>query len=91
MVVENKPYKEKNMGDYFIREFSVDVDSNEYGWHRDKEDRTVISLNETDWLIQLDNELPKSLNEEVFIPKNVYHRVIKGVKNNLKIKLIKHG
>ena len=30
------------------------------------------------WLIQIDNELPKSLNEEVFIPMCVYHRLIKG-------------
>jgi len=29
-------------------------------------------------MIQLDNEIPKTLTEKVSIPKNTYHRVIKG-------------
>ena len=38
--------------------------------------------------IQLDDELPKIIEGQIFIPMGVYHRVIKG-NNNLKIKLTK--
>ena len=72
----------------FIREFKQDTDSGEFVWHRDREDRIVESIGETDWMVQIDNELPKSLNEKVFIPMGVYHRVIKGT-GDLKIKLVK--
>jgi hypothetical protein len=58
-------------------------------WHRDREDRVIKSIGKTDWLIQIDNELPKEINEEVFIPMGVYHRLIKGT-NDLKINLIKN-
>ena len=40
-------------------------------------------------MIQIDNELPKQISGEVFIPMGVYHRVIKGT-GDLKIKLIKN-
>ena len=84
------PFKEVNIKENtFIREFKQDTDSGEYVWHRDREDRIVESIGETDWMIQIDNELPKSLNEKVFIPMGVYHRVIKGT-GDLKIKLIKN-
>jgi hypothetical protein len=84
----NLPFKEENKSDYVIRDFSYDTDDSEFVWHRDREDRLVKSINETDWLIQIDNELPKSLNESVFIPKGKYHRVIKG-SGDLKIKVKK--
>jgi hypothetical protein len=84
-----KPFKEEKISENtFIREFNKDTDSGEFVWHRDREDRIIESIDKTDWLIQIDNELPKSLNEEVFIPMGVYHRIIKGT-NNLKIKLKK--
>jgi hypothetical protein len=57
-------------------------------WHRDREDRIIESIDETDWMVQIDNELPKKIEGEVFIPMGIYHRLIKGT-NNLKIKLIK--
>jgi len=49
-------------------------------WHQDGEDRWVKAVNENDWSIQLDDELPVELlsNSYVFIPKYVWHRVIKG-------------
>jgi len=72
----------------FIREFKQDTDSEDFTWHRDREDRIIESISETDWMIQLDNELPKVINEKIFIPMGVYHRVIKG-SGDLKIKLIK--
>lgn len=84
------PFQETKLEENtFIREFKQDTDSGEFTWHRDREDRIVESIGETDWMVQIDNELPRSLNEKVFIPMGVYHRVIKGTED-LKIKLIKN-
>ena len=84
-----KPYKEKKISENtFIKEFKQETDSSEYIWHRDKEDRVIESIGDTDWLIQMDNELPKRIEGRVFIPKEKYHRVIKGT-GDLKIKLTK--
>ena len=83
------PFQETKLRDNeFIRLFSQDTDSGDYMWHRDREDRVVESIGETDWMIQIDNELPKVI-DKVFIPMGVYHRVIKGT-GDLKIKLIKN-
>lgn len=83
------PFQETKLSDNeFIRVFNQEIDSGEYMWHRDREDRIVESIGETDWMIQIDNELPKVINK-VFIPMGVYHRVIKGT-GDLKIKLIKN-
>lgn len=83
------PFIEENIGENTsIREFKQDTDSGDFTWHRDREDRIVESLHPTDWKIQIDNELPKSLNEKVFIPMGIWHRVIKGT-GDLEIKLIK--
>jgi hypothetical protein len=83
------PFKETKLEDnIFIREFSQNTDSSEMLWHRDKEDRIIESLEETDWMFQLDNQLPQKISGEIFIPKEVYHRLIKGT-GDLKIKLIK--
>ena len=61
-----------------VRTFSQDIDEDELVWHRDKKDREVTVLQETDWKFQFDNELPQLLKDVIFIPKNTYHRVIKG-------------
>jgi len=84
-----KPYKEIKVSENeCIREFSEQIDSEEMKWHRDYEDRIIKSINETNWMIQLDNELPKPIIGEIFIPMGVYHRLIKGT-GDLKIKLKK--
>jgi hypothetical protein len=84
------PFQETKLeNNVFTREFKQDTDSGEFMWHRDREDRIIESIGKTDWLIQIDNELPKEINKEVFIPMGVYHRLIKGT-NDLKIKLIKN-
>lgn len=84
------PFNEQTISENtFIREFSQDTDSGEFMWHRDREDRIIESIGDTNWMIQLDDELPKVIKGEVFIPMGVYHRVIKGT-GNLKIKLIKN-
>jgi len=72
------PFNEHIEDGYYVRTFSQDVDEHELVWHRDREDRIIIPLNESDWMIQMDNQLPKLLNREFFIPKGEYHRVIKG-------------
>ncbi len=83
------PFQETKLSDnIFIREFDKYTDSVEMLWHRDREDRIIESIGQTDWKIQLDNELPKDIDKEIFIPMGVYHRLIKGT-NNLKIKLVK--
>ena len=83
------PFVETKISDNtFIREFSQDTDSGEFMWHRDREDRIIESISETDWLIQLDDELPKKIEGEILIPMGAYHRLIKGT-GDLKIKLIK--
>ena len=87
--VTGRPYSEKKEDGYTIREFSQDTPSFEFVWHRDKEDRIVEVLNNTDWKFQLDNKTPQVLSEnKLFIPKETYHRLIKGT-GNLKVKVYK--
>ncbi len=77
--VTGRPYSEKKEDGYIIREFSHDTPSFEFVWHRDKEDRVVQATQDTDWLFQLDNEVPQRLSKnKLFIPKETYHRLIKG-------------
>jgi hypothetical protein len=89
-ITEKKPYSE-SIGKYTtIRTFKDNVSNGELTWHRDREDRIILPINENDWYLQMDNELPVKLhiNEEFFIPKNTYHRVIKG-SSNLTVEVIK--
>jgi hypothetical protein len=74
--------------EHIIREFNNDIDIVELMWHRDNEDRLVEALHDTDWQIQLDNQLPVLLDKPIFIPKHQYHRVIKG-NGKLRIKINK--
>ena len=87
--MQENPYKDLEVNNrYIIREFSQDIDPIELMWHRDDEGRTIEILGETDWSIQLDNSLPTSLNERIFIKRHKWHRVIKGTgKLTLKIHL----
>ena len=79
-----KPYTDLEVTDsYIIREFTENIDPIELMWHRDDEDRTIEILEETDWMIQLDNSLPILLKGNIFIPRHEWHRVIKGQKNLL--------
>ena len=74
-----RPYLEEKKDGYLIREFSQDTPSFEFVWHRDREDRIVEAMHDTDWQFQLDNEFPIRLTKDkLFIPKETYHRVIKG-------------
>jgi hypothetical protein len=83
----SKPYTDIEVTDkYIIREFNENIDPIELLWHRDDEDRTVEILGETNWGIQLDNELPLSLNQPIFVKRHQWHRVIKG-DGNLRLKI----
>lgn len=85
----NPPFKEEKIGNNtYIRIFDQKTESDEMAWHRDQEDRIIESINETDWGFQLDNELPRKIEGQIFIPRGVYHRLIKGA-GDLKIKLKK--
>jgi hypothetical protein len=84
-----KPYRDLEVTDeYIIREFDENIDPIHLLWHRDDEDRTVEILGETDWKLQLDNTLPTSLNESIFIKRHEWHRIIKGT-GTLKLKIYK--
>lgn len=83
------PFIEEKIGEnLFIRTFKQETDSGEFMWHRDYEDRIIESIEETDWGFQLDNQLPSIISGKIYIPKGVYHRLIKG-SGDLKIKLEK--
>ena len=73
---------------YIIREFSQDTDELDLIWHMDDEDRTIIAIEETDWMFQFDDELPIPLNSPISIPRHKVHRVIKG-SGDLKLKIIR--
>lgn len=80
------PFSEKIKDGFRFREFDNNISESELVWHRDRTDREVEVLNENDWYFQMDNELPIKLEGKIFIPKNTYHRVIKGT-GTLKLKI----
>lgn len=85
----NGIYKNVKLSDKeYIRVFSSDIESNLLVWHTDLEDRIIVNMNDSDWLFQLDNKLPCKIDKEIFIPRNTYHRIIKG-SGDLVIKITK--
>ena len=74
------PFKESRVGNKIVRRFSEGVDSEELTWHRDREDRIVFVKEGSEWLLQMENELPIKLvvGSSYKIPKNTYHRIMKG-------------
>ena len=86
-MVIGKPYTDIEVTDkYIIREFNENIDPIELLWHRDNEGRTIEILGETNWKLQIDNNLPTSLNKPIFIKRHQWHRVIKG-SGNLTLKI----
>jgi len=82
------PYKENKLEDNeYIREFDSNLSQEELEWHLDKEDRIVESIKNDNWQFQMDNELPIVLTR-TFVPKETYHRLIKG-NGNLLVKITK--
>ena len=84
------PYIDLEITDkYIIREFNENIDPLELLWHRDLENRTVEIIGETDWKVQLENQLPTSISQPIFISKGEWHRLIKGTTGTLKLKIYK--
>ena len=73
-----RPYKQLQTQEYIYRKFTQDISEEELVWHRDENDREVEILEPTDWMFQFDNELPQTLKGKLHIPKETYHRLIKG-------------
>ena len=88
-MINKLPYKETPLGNnQYIREFASDSNTDELEWHIDREDRIVEVVENSDWLLQMDNELPQLLEGKYFIKKECYHRVIAG-KDKLIVKITK--
>jgi hypothetical protein len=81
-MVNKRPYQEVLVStgktETVIRKFSEYTDSEEFKWHWDEEDRLVHRVHETDWQLQLDNQLPITIKSTIRIPKRTWHRLIKG-------------
>jgi hypothetical protein len=63
---------------FVVRRFKESLNPEELKWHWDEEDRVIHPIHRTDWLFQLDNQLPIQINDRIAIPKGVWHRIIKG-------------
>jgi hypothetical protein len=77
---DDLPFDEVNESDVKRRTFKSGINEHELKWHFDERDRKVKVVKSDGWFLQMDNDLPTQLNEgqTIFIPKGVYHRVIKG-------------
>ena len=84
-----RPYKDNIINQSVVlRKFDQDIDPKELMWHRDKEDRIIEPIESTDWKFQIDNKLPITIDNKIFIPKHVWHRAIKGT-GSLTLKITK--
>jgi hypothetical protein len=74
------PFEEVKENGIKTRLFKENINIGELKWHFDKQDRKVKVVKSNNWMLQMDNDIPKPLKEgqTIFIPKGVYHRVIKG-------------
>ena len=74
-----QPYTQVHNSDgTYIRVFEEDVDESELVWHRDHHDRSIEVIEGKGWKFQFDDELPRDINTVRYIPKNTYHRILKG-------------
>lgn len=85
----NFPFSQKEKEGKLERVFSFDVDEEELKWHTDEKDRHVTILEAGGWQFQMEDSLPNKIHDgqEIFIPKLVWHRVIKG-EGNLKVSIL---
>lgn len=74
------PFEDREFPEYTIRIFREWCKEEDLQWHWDEEDRWISLLGQSDWKFQFDNHLPFYLKqgEPLFIPKGVFHRIIKG-------------
>lgn len=85
---EDLPFDEKIDESFKYRTFKSNIIDEELKWHFDKNDREVLIIESDNWKIQFDNKLPTEMKkgDKLFIPKGVYHRVVKG-NGDLKIRI----
>ena len=84
------PFKESKITENLVeRYFSDKTNDLELTWHRDLESRVISPVFETDWKIQLDDELPQIIRGEINIAKGQWHRLIKGT-GDLVLKITKY-
>lgn len=79
-----KPYQDEWINhNKRIRSFNVTSIQEDFIWHQDRCDREITILNGDNWKLQYDNELPiiLEINKTYYIPRNTYHRIIKGSNN----------
>lgn len=89
MVIRENPYTEEDLGEnFYLRTFSEDTLNEELKWHWDEEDRVVHPMHPTDWMFQLDNNLPQKISSTILIPAGEWHRIIKGT-GDLTLKIVK--
>jgi hypothetical protein len=83
------PFDQKIVENKLIRTFRPDVEEEELKWHQDLRDRKVTVIEDGGWHFQMEDCLPNKLSvaEQIFIPKFVWHRVIKG-NGNLIVEII---
>ena len=82
------PFQQQNIEGKIIRTFLPDVEEEELKWHQDLKDRKVTIIQDGGWQFQIEDGLPNklSVDQQIFIPKFVWHRVIKG-KDNLVVEI----
>ena len=82
------PYQEEVNDSIITRVFKENVESDELVWHRDRNDRTVEILESDGWYFQFEDQLPTEMKkgDVLNIPKESYHRIIKG-SNDLIVKI----
>lgn len=74
-----KPFTQQHISSTtFLRTFDDQVNESELTWHFDQRDRVVSVIENKNWKIQFDNCLPMLLEGVVHIPKNRYHRLLRG-------------
>jgi len=82
------PFEQVKNGNSVIRKFSENLSSGELHWHRDREDRIVKPMHNTDWLFQRENQLPEPIIGKINTKAGEWHRVIKGT-GSLEVEIIK--
>lgn len=74
------PFQQQHIEGKIIRTFFPDTEEEELKWHQDLKDRKVTILEDGGWQFQMEDSLPSKLSvaEQIYIPKFVWHRVIRG-------------
>ena len=89
--LSGKPYTEfKEDNDSVTRLFPSWIKLEKLKWHMDDENRIIRPLHKTDWLFQLEDQLPVPLDGPIFIERHQWHRLIKGT-GSLTLKITKNA